>query len=156
MALIMTVPTSSIPTSLPDTAELLQSLATALGLGLLVGLQREWVQNRVAGIRTFALLSLFGALSGLLGLIYGGWVIAAALIAFVSIVILGNLAEMKGKESDSGLTTEMAMLVMFTTGIITMHGERLIAVIIAGTVMVLLQSKKPLHNMVRRDRKSVV
>lgn len=139
-----------MPTTLPETAELLKSFGTALGLGLLVGLQREWVQNRVAGIRTFALLSLFGALSGLLGMIYGGWIIAAALIAFVSVVILGNLAEWKNKEPDSGLTTEMAMLVMFATGIITVIGQRLIAVIIAGTVMVLLQSKKPLHQMVRR------
>jgi len=139
-----------MPATLPDTAELLQSFGTALGLGLLVGLQREWVQNRVAGIRTFALLSLFGALCGLLGLVYGGWVIAAALVAFVSIVIIGHLAEMKNKEPDSGLTTEMAMLVMFATGIITIHGHRLIAVVIAGSVMVLLQSKKPLHDMVRR------
>ncbi len=136
-------------TSLPDTTELLKSFGTALGLGLLVGLQREWVQNRVAGIRTFALLSLFGALCGLLGVVFGGWVIAAALIAFVSVVILGNVAQLKSKESDSGLTTEMAMLVMFATGIITVLGHRLIAVIIAGSVMVLLQSKKPLHNMVR-------
>ncbi len=139
-----------MPAALPDTAELLQSFGTALGLGLLVGLQREWVQNRVAGIRTFALLSLFGALCGLLGLVYGGWVVAAALIAFVSVVIIGHLAEMKNQEPDSGLTTEMAMLVMFATGIITIHGHRLIAVVIAGSVMVLLQSKKPLHAMVRR------
>lgn len=136
--------------SIPETPELLKSLGTALGLGLLVGLQREWVQNRVAGIRTFALLSLFGALTGLLALHYGGWIIAAALVAFTAVVAMGNLAEMKHKEPDSGLTTEMAMLVMFATGMITILGHRLIAVIIAGTVMVLLQSKKPLHDMVHR------
>lgn len=137
-------------TALPETTELLQSFGIALGLGLLVGLQREWVQNRVAGIRTFALVSLFGALSGLLGILYGGWVVAAALIAFVSLVVLANLAELRSKEPDAGLTTEMAMLVMFAIGIITVHGQRLIAVVLAGTVMVLLQSKKPLHAMVRR------
>lgn len=136
--------------TLPETPELLKSLGTALGLGLLVGLQREWVQNRIAGIRTFALLSLFGALTGLLSLHYGGWIIAAALVAFTAIIALGNLAEMRHKEPDSGLTTEMAMMVMFVTGMITMLGHRLVAVIIAGTVMVLLQSKKPLHDMVRR------
>ena len=139
-----------MPATLPEAPELLQSLATALGLGLLVGLQREWVQSHVAGIRTFALLSLFGALCGMLGIAFGGWIIAAALIALASIVILGNLAELKNKQPDTGLTTEMAMLVMFTTGIITVLGHRLVAVVIAGTVMVLLQSKKPLHNMVRR------
>ncbi len=136
--------------SLPETTELLKSFGTALGLGLLVGLQREWVRNHVAGIRTFALLSLFGALSGLLGLMFGGWVIAAALIAFASMVVLGNLAQLKNKAADSGLTTEMAMLVMFAAGIITVLGQRLIAVVVAGSVMVLLQSKKPLHEMVQR------
>jgi len=139
-----------MPAALPETMELVKSFGTTLALGLLVGLQREWVQNRVAGIRTFGLLTLFGALSGLLGIIYGGWVVAASLVAFAGIVVAGNLAEWKSKEPDSGLTTEMAMLVMFAVGIITVLGHRLLAVIIAGTVMVLLQSKKPLHQMVRR------
>lgn len=138
------------PATLPDTMELVKSLGTALGLGLLVGLQREWVRNRVAGIRTFALLSLFGALTGLLGLAFGAWVVAAGLVAFASLVVVGNLSEWKTREPDSGLTTEMAMLVMFAVGLICLLGERLVAVILAGTVMVLLQSKKPLHGMVRR------
>lgn len=139
-----------MPETLPATAELLQSLATALGLGLLVGLQREWARSRVAGIRTFALLSLFGALSGLLGIAFGGWVIAAALVALASLVLMQNLAEARTKDSDSGLTTEMAMLVMFAIGVMTVLNQRLVAVVVAGTVMVLLHSKQPLHRMVRR------
>ncbi|MCF7787365.1 MAG: MgtC/SapB family protein [Prosthecobacter sp.] len=138
-----------MPATLPDTSELLLSLGTATGLGLLVGLQREWVQNRVAGIRTFALLTLFGALIGLLGNAYGAWAVAAGFIAFAAIVVFGGWLGLGTREPDSGMTTEMAMLVMFSTGIITMLGERLIAVMIAGGVMVLLQSKKALHAMVR-------
>lgn len=137
-----------MPQTPPETAELVISFATALGLGLLVGLQREWVHNRVAGIRTFALLTLLGALSGLLGIYFGGWVIAAALLAFAGMVMLGNLAEQKRNALDSGLTTEMAMLVMFSAGIITVMGQQIIAMMIAGSVMVLLQSKKALHGMV--------
>lgn len=133
-----------------DSAELLQSLATALGLGLLVGLQREWEQNPVAGIRTFALVSLFGALCGIMGIAYSGWVIASAFIAFASMVILGNVSRLRDKQPDTGLTTEMALLVMFAVGVITVHGHRMLAVVTAGTVMVLLQSKKRLHGMVRR------
>ncbi|MFC5453952.1 MgtC/SapB family protein [Prosthecobacter fluviatilis] len=139
-----------MPASLPETSELLLSLGTATGLGLLVGLQREWVQNRVAGIRTFALLTLFGALTGLLGNAYGTWVVAAGLVAFACIVVFSTWLSLSTREPDSGLTTEMAMLVMFVTGIIIMLGERLIAVMIAGGVMALLQSKKALHTMVRR------
>jgi uncharacterized membrane protein (DUF4010 family) len=138
-----------MPTPLPETTELLQSLGTAIGLGLLVGLQREWVQNRIAGIRTFALLTLFGALTGLLGNAYGSWVIAAGLITFAGIVVLGSWLRLAKRPPVTGLATEMAMLVMFTVGIITMLGERLLAVMIAGGVMALLQSKKGLHAMVR-------
>jgi uncharacterized membrane protein (DUF4010 family) len=140
----------TLPAALPETMELVKSLGTALGLGLLVGLQREWVQNRVAGIRTFALLTLFGGLSGLMGMAFGAWVVAAALVAMAGLVVVGHLAEWKSREPDAGLTTEMAMLVMFSVGLICVLGQRLVAVIIAGTVMVLLQSKKPLHGMVRR------
>jgi uncharacterized membrane protein (DUF4010 family) len=138
-----------MPTPLPETTELLQSLGTAIGLGLLVGLQREWVQNRIAGIRTFALLTLFGALTGLLGNAYDSWVIAAGFITFAGIVVLGSWLRLAKRPPVTGLATEMAMLVMFTVGIITMLGERLLAVMIAGGVMALLQSKKGLHAMVR-------
>lgn len=139
-----------MPATLPETSELLLSLGTATGLGLLVGLQREWVQNRVAGIRTFALLTLFGALTGMLGNVYGGWVIGAGFIAFASLVALSKWLSLAAREERTGLTTEMAMLVMFASGIIIMLGERLTAVVVAGSVMFLLQSKKALHATVRR------
>jgi len=136
--------------SLPPSFEILQSLGIALGLGLLVGLQREWVGSQIAGIRTFALGAIFGALNGLLGLAFGGWVIAAGLVAFASMLILGNLVAMKSEEPDAGLTTEMALLVMFAIGVLTVLGHRLEAAVTAGGVMVLLQSKDPLHGMIRR------
>jgi uncharacterized membrane protein (DUF4010 family) len=130
--------------------ELLQSLGIALGLGLLVGLQREWEHNRLAGLRTFAFVSLFGALSGMLAQAHGGWVMGAALVAFAAIVVPGYVASLRDKEADPGLTTEIALLVMFATGAITMLGHRIVAVVIAGSVMVLLQGKKPLHQMVHK------
>lgn len=138
------------PPDFSQTPELLKSLGTALGLGLLVGLQREWVRARIAGIRTFALVTLFGGLSGVLSFTLGGWVIAAALAACAAIVILGNLADAKGPNPDVGLTTEISILVMFAVGAVAVLGHRLEAVVCAGTVMVLLQSKEPLHGMVRR------
>jgi len=140
------------PATIPGTTELLKSLGTALGLGLLVGLQREWTRDRIAGIRTFALVTLLGALSGLLSLAFGsGWVLAAALLACVALLIVGNLAAMRDGKPDAGLTTEIAVLVMFVSGAATMTGFLIEAVICAGTVMVLLQSKAPLHGMVRKS-----
>jgi uncharacterized membrane protein (DUF4010 family) len=138
------------PSPFSETPELLMSLGTALGLGLLVGLQREWVRARIAGIRTFALVTLFGALSGMLSFTLGGWVIAAALVACAGVVAIGYLAELKQPEPDVGMTTEIAVLLMCVVGAVTVLGYRLEAVVCSGTVMVLLQSKQPLHGMVRR------
>ncbi len=133
-----------------NNTELLQSLGIALGLGLLVGLQREWEQNRLAGLRTFALVSLFGALSAMLAHMHGGWVLAAGLAACAAITVPGYLATLREKNADPGLTTEIALLVMFAVGAVTMLGNWLVAVVIAGSVMVLLQGKKPLHGMVHK------
>lgn len=130
--------------------DLLLSLSAALGMGLLVGMQREWEHNRVAGIRTFAQVSLFGALCALLGQTFGGWVLAAGVLALAAIIILGHLPEMKTADPDKGLTTEMAMLVIFAAGAMTMTGHRTQAIIVAGVVMVLLHSKATLHAMVHK------
>ena len=139
-----------MPASAPSLSDLLLSLATSLGLGLLVGLQREWSKHPAAGIRTFTLVTILGTLCGLLGITLGGGVMAAALIAFSALVGLAYWLENRIPGSDAGLTSEMAMLVMFCVGALSILGYRLAAVIVAGTVMVLLQSKKPLHAMVRR------
>ncbi|HEV2853969.1 MAG TPA: MgtC/SapB family protein [Thermoanaerobaculia bacterium] len=48
------------------------NFAVALGLGLLVGLQRERMDSAIAGIRTFALITLFGTVAGQLGRVFGG------------------------------------------------------------------------------------
>jgi hypothetical protein len=55
-------------------------LAVALGLGLLVGLQRERVDSAVAGIRTFGLITLFGVVCAQLATAFGGWVVVAGLL----------------------------------------------------------------------------
>jgi uncharacterized membrane protein YhiD involved in acid resistance len=59
----------------------LQILAVALGLGFLVGLQREKAASELAGIRTFPLIGLLGAMTGFLSQEFGGWVIAASFAA---------------------------------------------------------------------------
>ena len=53
-----------------DTDELLSRFAVALGIGLLIGLERGWRTrdekpgSRTAGIRTFALTALLGGVVG--------------------------------------------------------------------------------------------
>lgn len=132
--------------------EIFGALGTALGLGLLVGLEREWVKDQVAGIRTFALVTLSGALAALVASTYGGWVVAAALLCLAMLILIGNLPALKrgANATDMGLTTEFAMLVMFFTGMMPMLGHPVAATVVAGVVMVLLQSKEAMHGVVRK------
>lgn len=131
-------------------AEIFGALGTALGLGLLVGLQREWVKDQVAGIRTFALVTLSGALAALVAGTFGGWVVAASLLCLTVMILIGNLQTLKSGSTDMGLTTEFAMLVMFLTGMLPMLGHPVAATVTAGVVMVLLQGKETMHGVVRR------
>jgi uncharacterized membrane protein YhiD involved in acid resistance len=50
---------------------LFQQLGIALGLGLLVGLQRESAASRLAGVRTFPLVTMFGSICALLAAAFG-------------------------------------------------------------------------------------
>ncbi len=140
---------------LPPTTTVFVDLALALGLGLLVGLQREWADTRVAGIRTFPLIALFGTLTGLLALAFGGWPVVAGFLALGAVVVMGDLsllriAEVRGEEPDPGLTTEVAALVMFAVGALLPLGYRGPGIVLGGTVAVLLHWKRPLHDLVER------
>jgi uncharacterized membrane protein YhiD involved in acid resistance len=48
-----------------------QQFGISLGLGLLVGLQREWAEPEAAGIRSFALISVLGTACAHLAERYG-------------------------------------------------------------------------------------
>jgi uncharacterized membrane protein (DUF4010 family) len=128
----------------------LEALAIALGLGLLVGLQREWTVAPIAGIRTFPLITLLGSFSAILAEEFGGWVLGAGLLSVAVMLFMSNLARFEQGESDPGLTTEMAALVMYGVGAALVAGYTVPSVATGGVVAVLLHWKEPLHNFVRR------
>ena len=128
-----------------DLSDTFARLATALGLGILVGLQRERAESRLAGIRTFPLVTLCGCVSALLAQAFGGWVLGAGFLAIGGMVLMGMRVEMRQKAPDPGLTTEAALLLMFALGAYTMAGQRMVAIALGGTIAVLLQFKGQLH-----------
>ena len=133
-----------------NTALVFQHLAIALGLGILVGLEREWVTSPLAGIRTFPMITIFGAISAILSQQLGGWVIASSVIALAGFVVVGNVAKLQSGEVDPGMTTEMAMLLMFAVGAMVGLGFTGIGVTVGGVVAVLLHWKRPMHDFVKR------
>lgn len=123
-------------------------LAVALGLGLLVGLQRERTDSAIAGIRTFALITLLGTVAALLGKVFGGWVVAVGFLASAALVVSGNVVRMQSKEADPGQTTEFTALIMYGIGALVVIAPMPIAVVLGGVVAVLLNLREPLHRFV--------
>src|SRR5919106_4502205 len=105
----------------------LQQLAVSFGLGLLLGLERERTESSIGGIRTFPLIALFGTICALLGKSFGGWLVAAGLLALVAIVVYSNLAKMKSGDIDPGMTTEVAAFLLFGLGAYVVIGSMVVA-----------------------------
>ena len=95
--------------------DLIVGLAAALGSGLLIGLERERHKQRgphrePAGLRTFTLAAMGGALAQALAL--PGLVAVGAL----AITALAGAAVLRHRGRDPGLTTEIALLVTYLIG----------------------------------------
>ncbi len=124
-------------------------LAVALGLGLLVGLQREWVEDKPLGLRSFALITLIGALLGLYVTEAGYWIVAVGLLA-VTVAIITHSLLLARETAVQGMTTELSGIAMFLVGAMTTTGYLVEAVVLAGVVTLLLHWKLPLHALTRR------
>jgi uncharacterized membrane protein (DUF4010 family) len=137
----------------------LLSIGVSLALGLLIGMQRERTDSAIAGIRTFPLMTLFGTLCTFLSQEFGGWIVAAGLLALGALVISGSVAKHRGGDIDAGLTTEIAAVLLFAVGaLVPLHLSA--GVVVAGIVVLLLHLKEPLHRMVanfgERDVRAVM
>jgi uncharacterized membrane protein (DUF4010 family) len=130
--------------------ETLITLGISLGLGLLIGLQRERTEVRFGGIRTFPLISLFGTFCGLLGQDHGAWPIAAGILAIFGVLAVANWLTAQHEDSEHGQTTEVAALLTFAIGAYLPSGDRALAAVTAGLVVVLLHLKEPMHTFVRK------
>jgi uncharacterized membrane protein (DUF4010 family) len=129
---------------------LFQQMAVAVALGLLVGLQRERRRTRLAGIRTFPLIGLFGVFCGTLAATLGGWIAVAGVLALAAFTVMANLIRLRTERPEPGMTTELAVLVMFGIGVALTMGLVLEAVVAGGAIAVLLHAKDPLHGFAQR------
>lgn len=125
-----------------------QPLGIALALGLLVGLQRERAKA-AAGIRTFPLIAILGAVCAMLAEHYGGWIVGGGLAGLAGVLVALNLGE-RDERLRPGPTTEIAALLMFGVGAMLVRGQAAVAIAVAGGMAMLLQWKRPLHHFVER------
>src|SRR5262245_5043846 len=124
----------------------------ALGLGLLLGLERERKRDAellFGGIRTFALISLLGALGAYLEReLNQGWLLLATFVALSGLVIVSYAST--AARGEFGITTEVSALVAFIVG--ALCGWERVGVASVSTVvcLLLLTLKDYLHRLARR------
>jgi uncharacterized membrane protein (DUF4010 family) len=125
---------------------LLLNLGITVALGLLVGLQRERAADEVAGIRTFTIIALLGFVCGVLSTEVGPWIVPAGLLALVVLIAVAGALRAHGTGTvDSGITPEVAALVLFALGTLLALDFTVLALVVGGGVAVLLHWKEPLH-----------
>jgi uncharacterized membrane protein (DUF4010 family) len=123
--------------------ETLGGYAVALGIGLLIGVERERrPAPHVAGVRTFALVALLGAVAVSLD---SGPLLA---VAAIGVAAYAAIAHFRDPAGDPGLTTEVALLLAFLLGALALREARLAAAL-GVLVALLLASRGWLHDFVR-------
>ncbi|QSR36320.1 hypothetical protein CFI10_15265 [Marinobacterium iners] len=132
-----------------DNSQLLL-LLVALALGMLIGLQRGWHERntpaggRIAGIRTFGLLALSGALAGVLTTPLGPGIAIAMGLAVTLLLGLAHWLD-SNDDHDYGMTTVVAGIVTYLTGLLTVLGDLSLAVAVAVITTIVLHFKQTLH-----------
>lgn len=133
--------------SMPGVYDLAYRFAASLGIGLLIGAERERRKGEgparsPAGIRTFMIASLSGGVSFALG----GMPLLA--ITFLGVAGLCAIGYMRTEEQDPGLTTETALLLTVLLGGFALK-EPVIASALAVTVAIALMARTRIHHFIR-------
>jgi uncharacterized membrane protein (DUF4010 family) len=138
---------------IPDFAP---GLALALAIGLLIGFERGWQfreepdGQRVAGVRTFAILGLLG---GLAGLTVSGPLLPIALLIVVAaavMLLIGHALEMR-RDGNVSATAAIAAFATLLLGALASAGHQALAAITAAAMVTLLSARGPLHRLVEQS-----
>lgn len=143
-----------------DIVQLLSRLAVALGIGLLIGLERGWKTRevvsgrRAAGVRTFALSGLLGGLVAALAQVAGSAVGAGLVLGFGFAVYAAVFAIFQ-RDADRAAgsysaTTVIAGLLTFVLGAFAVAGDMLAAAAATVAATGILAAREEVHGWVAR------
>lgn len=132
---------------MPFLDPLVLGFLVALGVGLLIGIDRERKKGEgptrgAAGLRTFALASLAGAT----GVAVGGEILLAAVA--LGVTVFAGLSYWHARENDPGLTTEIALVLTALLGGLAIR-EPAYAAGVGVVTAALLNARTELHRFVR-------
>ncbi len=134
--------------------DLILRFGSALLIGVLIGMQREYAYGDpsgglFAGARTFALMSLFGATAAFLSDVLGASSIFVGLSTVLALMVIVAYFIGATNRGEVGLTTEVAALVTILIGAICYAHSVEFATALGVLVTVLLAIKWEMRSLVR-------
>jgi uncharacterized membrane protein (DUF4010 family) len=149
-----------------DIVDLFSRFAVALGIGLLIGLERGWTRrgdkpgHRTAGIRTFSITALLGAVAGAsanalggAGSANGGLVLGLAFVAYAVAITVFCIEENRADKTFSA-TTAVAAMLTFALGAYALIGMPAVAGAVAVATAGLLASRRPMHGWLQQIKEN--
>lgn len=149
-----------------DIVDLFSRFAVALGIGLLIGLERGWTRrgekpgHRTAGIRTFSITALLGAVAGASvnalggpGSTSGGLVLGLSFVAYAAAITVFCIEENRADKTFSA-TTAVAAMLSFALGAYALIGTPAVAGAVAVAATVLLASRRQMHGWLQQIKEN--
>ena len=132
-------------------SELIIRLLVALGIGFLIGLEREHSALRVklksfAGVRTFIFVAILGFIGAMSAVVFSPWIYLGVLLSVIMLIAISY--RVTASTGDIGSTTEFSILLTFILGSLTFLGFVEISLMITVVIVVLLSSKLRLQNAI--------
>ena len=127
----------------------------ALLIGSLLGLEREFIQQKedapdFAGIRTFALIALLGAVAAFLTADMGVLLAAMSFSGLILLAVVSYIGDLMHRGKGEGITTEVAAMLTFLFGVLVMSDKWEVAIALSVITALLLSLKGRLHDVIRR------
>lgn len=137
----------------PLLIELFQRLGLALGIGFLVGIEREWKHRdvpegqRAAGVRTHAIIGLTGGVAAALLPSIGPLGFAALTLAFAAALITFKLRESE-LDQDISVTGTIGALLVYALGAYAVVGSVAVTAACGVALAGLLAFKETIHSWI--------
>lgn len=135
--------------------DIIITLGVSLAIGLLIGIERGWSDRdegegaRIAGIRTFSLVGLLGAVVALLAQELGPLFLGIAFAAVSVLITAAHILDVRA-DKDLGTTTAFTMMLCFILAAWAAYGHHVMAVAVTVIVISLLGCKPILHSWLRK------
>ncbi|MBN2077717.1 MAG: MgtC/SapB family protein [Spirochaetes bacterium] len=135
---------------------LLKPFLIALFLGALPGFERSFasrldheVDDYLGGIRTYSLVSLYGALASFMGREFFPELLPLAFIGIVALTVVSYYVGFV-KFSEGGITTEISLAVCFMIGVTVERDRLVLAIFISITMALVLHLKEYIGRLTDR------